>query len=202
MTIVKANLPVNFIVADLLTATPDAPAILLHFRLDDYLAAILRSPGSRNWLRRITDMLRPAIVAVTGALPDDDSGRAAALWLAQMRIYADTLACFCNCHSLDAEMLFPRPTEVLKAASALFGQPLSDDATAETIAGPLFNTYSKNPAVAFDDAARRARYAALADMLAPEISAARAWVAAQTAARQLPDRLPRALVASDRSLLS
>ncbi len=202
MTIVKANVPVNFIIADLLSNAPDAPAILLYFGLADYCAATLRNANSRDWLRAITNALRPAIVAAVGALPDDDAGRAAALWLAQMRIYTDMLARFDNCHSLDAEVLFGQPAIVLQAASALYGAPMSAAAIAATTAGPLFHTYSKKPELAFDDAARRARQAALADVLAPEISAARVWVAAQTADWPLPDRLPRALVPCDRRLLA
>ena len=201
MTIVKANVPVNFIIADILAPTPQAPAILLHFPLADYLTAILRSPASRQWLRGITDALRPAIIAAAGALPDDDAGRAAALWLAQMRVYAAALARFPMVYSLDADVLFRAPDDVLMAASALFGEPFTADAVATITSGPLFTTYSKNPAFAFDDAARRARQAAQAATLAPEIAAARDWVRAHTATSSLPDRLPRPLVASERGLL-
>jgi hypothetical protein len=201
MTVVKANVPVNFIITDIMAATPDAPAILLHFPLGDYLAAILRSPASLQWLRGITEALRPAIIAHAGALPDDDAGRAAALWLAQMRAYAAALACFPNCHSLDAEALFGDPAAVLAAASALFDAPLAADAVAAITKGPLFKTYSKNPALAFDDAARRARQATQAEALAPEIATARDWVAAQTRQSPLPDTLVRPLVVGNRPLL-
>lgn len=202
MTIVKANVPVNFIIPDLLTATPSAPAILLHFPLADYLAAILRSPNSRAWLRGVTDALRPQIVRHAGALPDDDWARAAALWLAQMRVYADALDRFPQCHSLDAEVLFARPADVLAAASALFGAPMPPSEIAAIIAGPLFNTYSKNPSLAFDDAARRQRHAALTDVLAPDIARARLWVEDRLSDRPLPEALPRPLVASARPLLA
>ncbi len=201
MTVVKANVPVNFILPDIMATTPEAPAILLHFPLGCYLAAILRSPGSRQWLRGITQTLRPAIVAHAGGLPDDDAGRAAALWLAQMRVYAAALARFRNCHSLDAEVLFQDPAAVLSAACSLFGAPLAVDAVSAIITGPLFNTYSKNPALAFDDAARRARQAAQADALAPEIDTARLWVLAQTRENPLPFALARPLVAGGRALL-
>jgi len=73
---------------------------------------------------------------------------------------------------------------------------------AKITAGPLFSTYSKNPALAFDDAARRQRQAAQAAALAPEIAAAHRWVHAQTRESPLPDALPRPLVASGRSLLA
>ena len=202
MTIVKANVPVNFIIPEIMADAPAAPAILLHFPLGDYLAAILRSPASRQWLRGISETLRPAIITVAGSLPDDDSGRAAALWLAQIRIYTAALARFPNCQSLDAEALFSQPTAVLLAASALFGTPFAAEDAARITAGPLFNTYSKNPALAFDDAARRQRQAAQAAGLAPEIAAAHRWVHAQTRDSPLPDILPRPLIASGRSLLA
>ena len=202
MTIVKANVPVNFIIPAIMAAAPAAPAIFLHFPLGDYLAAILRSPASRQWLRGITETLRPAIITAAGSLPDDDSGRAAALWLAQIRIYAGALARFPNCQSLDAEALFSQPAAVLMAASALFGTPFDTGEVAKITAGPLFNTYSKNPALAFDDAARRQRQAGQAAALAPEIAAAHRWVRAQSRESPLPDVLPRPLVASGRPLLA
>ncbi len=180
MTVVKANVPVNFIIPDIMAATPGAPAILLHFPLGDYLAAILRSPGSRQWLRGISQALRPVIVAHAGGLPDDDAGRAAALWLAQMRVYEAAIARFPNVHSLDAEALFGDPSAALTASSALFGAPMAANAVAAITGGPLFKTYSKNPTLAFDDLARRARQHAHAEALAPEIAAARDWVVAQT----------------------
>ena len=42
--------------------------------------------------------------------------------------------------------------------------------------GTLFQTYSKNPAAAFDNAARLARRRALASELAPEIAPAGRWL--------------------------
>jgi len=201
MTVVKANVPVNFILPDIMATTPEAPAILLHFPLGDYLAAILRSPASRQWLRGITQTLRPAIVAHAGGLPDDDAGRAAALWLAQMQVYEAAMARFPNVHSLDAEALFGDPSAVLTAASALFGAPMAANAVAAITSGPLFKTYSKNPTLAFDDLARRARQQAQAEALAPEIAAARDWVAARTRDTPLPATLARPLVATGRPLL-
>jgi hypothetical protein len=46
--IVKGNVPVNGIISDLLAKSPSPRALLLHFGLDDYLIAILRSANHRN----------------------------------------------------------------------------------------------------------------------------------------------------------
>jgi hypothetical protein len=53
---------------------------------------------------------------------------------------------------------------------------MSDAAIDATIAGPLFATYSKNPAMAFDNAARVARRAALERSLADELAQAQLWI--------------------------
>src|SRR5688572_23380970 len=84
-TIVKANVPVNFLLPDLAAADPDARAIFLYATLRDYLLAILRSDNHREWLRLVTTQLAPHL----GDLPDlSDARRCAALWLAQMRAFA------------------------------------------------------------------------------------------------------------------
>ena len=99
-----------------------------------------------------------------------------------------------NSHSLDAETLFTAPAPVLAAATALFGQPASPAEIHAITTGPLFTTYSKNPALAFDNATRAAREAELAKTLAPELAIARQWLTPRLAAYPLPPRLPRPLV--------
>ncbi|MFZ4688641.1 MAG: hypothetical protein ACOYLS_05340 [Polymorphobacter sp.] len=195
MSIVKANVPVNFIIPDVLEVALGAPAIFLHHGLADYLGAILRSPNHRNWLRGITTDLALAITAHAGAVPDDDAGRAAALWLAQLRCQMTALTTIPGGRSLDAETLFRMPDAVLAAAGELFGQRASDAEIASITSGALFATYSKNPAFAFDNVARLARQNALSVTLYPEISRARAWVADRLADFPLPSRLPHPLVA-------
>jgi len=192
-TIIKANVPVNFVLPALMTANPAAPAIVLYFPLADYLAAVLRSEGHRNWVRRVTTELAPAIAVLAGPLPASDAERAASLWLAQLRGFATALSHFRNVYSLDAERLFMTPTPVISAAAALFDQALPDAEAAAIASGPLFNTYAKNPAAAFDNAARLARRAATAKTLAPEIGAARGWVEARLSQYPLPPRLDRPL---------
>ena len=64
----------------------------------------------------------------------------------------------------------------LAAASTHLDVTAAPDAIAALVAGPLFATYSKNPALAFDNGARLARREALEPALAGEIDAAPRWL--------------------------
>lgn len=173
-SVVKANVPVNFMLPRLLALNPTAPAIFLYLDLPDYLLAILRSTDHRAWLQRVTQQLAEHLGDVTRL---SDAQRAAALWLAQMRAYAAALTTMQRGRSLNAEHFFADPAGTLATAADHFGVPM-DRTTAQAVAnGPLFTAYSKNPAQAFDNAARIARNQALAPALAGEIAEAQAWVA-------------------------
>jgi hypothetical protein len=174
-TIVKANVPVNFLLPDLIAADPEARAIFLYATLRDYLLAILRSDNHREWLRLVTTQLAPHLGDLTRL---SDAQRCAALWLAQMRAFTDAVSRLPHARALDAEAFFADPRPVLKAAALHLGAPMSDEEIEATVGGPLFATYSKNPEQAFDNAARLERRAALEAPLAGEIGEARDWVEA------------------------
>jgi hypothetical protein len=191
-TIVKANVPVNFILSDLLEIDPSAPAILLYFPLRAYLLAVLRSPAHRQWVVNITTQLEPVLSEDLAGL--DVAERAAALWLAQMRAYAEALARYPGTRSLHADELLDAPRPALASAAAHFGIEMDVDAI---VAGELFATYSKSPGLAFDNDARLSLRAESARALGPEIERARRWVEN----RPLPPRLDRPLVGTSPPLL-
>ncbi len=194
--IVKANVPVNFVVDDLMAQRPTAPTLFLYYPLETYLLAILRSDNHRNWVMGVSAELKPELDRREPCepAPSTPAVAAARLWLAQIRIYAEALARYPNAASLDAATLFARPGPVLEAAARHFGVTQDAAALEATLAGPLFSTYSKNPGVAFDNAARVAREAEQRTLLAGDLAAADQWVRARLAQRPLPDRLDRALV--------
>lgn len=197
--IVKANVPVNFIASDLLALDPAAPAIFLYFPLRSYLLAILRSDGHRTWVGNVTAQLQPAIGDISGL---DASERAAALWLAQMRIYADLLARLPQARSLDAETLFSAPRPAIAAAAAHLGVAIADSDLDAIVAGEIFGTYSKAQDLAFDNDARLKLQTEAARALGPEIDRARRWVDDRLACDPLPARLDRPLVGSSPDLLA
>jgi hypothetical protein len=199
--IVKANVPVNFILPELMALDPAAPSILLYYPLREYLLAILRSDAHRGWVMRVTGEMEPALRQRCGPLSSDPVERAAALWLGQMRAFADALANYPNAHSLDAAALFGSGGETVTAAAALFGVPLTDFQREAVFGSALFTTYSKNPGVRFNEADRRARQKELARSMAPDLARGRAWVDARLAAMPLPERLARPLAGEAALLL-
>jgi hypothetical protein len=166
--LIKANVPVNFLLPQIVVAQPAARAVFLYSDLADYLLAILRSDQHRAWLRNVTGMLAGAIAE---PLPESDAERAALLWITQLRHFA----VWPKARILEAEAFFAQPAQTLVAATTLFGQ--SPDGVEALVAGPLFNTYSKNPAQAFDNAARLERRAVVAGQIAVEIEQAERWIA-------------------------
>lgn len=199
--VVKANVPVNAIIPALLAVSAQPRGVLLHFGLDDYLTAILRSPNHRNWVERIFAEMRIAALPEVGAAALDPAEKAAALWLFQIRAYAAALAANPGLCSLDANILFDAPQASLSAAARYFGCPLSDAAAGAIVAGPLFSTYSKNPNAAFDNRQRKARIAATRAELGAELDRARRWIAPRVAALPLPDRLAQPLCGENAPLL-
>jgi hypothetical protein len=200
--IVKANVPVNFIVPQILALNPGAPTLFLYFPLEHYLMAILRTPNHRRWVESVTrevwSVIAPELEGQTDPTP---AQLAAALWLAQTRIYARALEAHDNARSLNAEDLFNRPRPVLEAAFAHFGVAASARDLDAILAGELFSRYSKNPDVAFDNAARLERQAQQRQEIAPDLVAARAFVETRLAQSPLPTRLARPLIGESPELL-
>lgn len=182
-TLVKANVPVNFMLPRLADSNAGARAILLYLPLRAYLLAILRSENHRSWLRTVTTQLAPYLGDLSSLA---DAERAAALWIAQVNAFTGALARMPNARTLDAELFFTDPLAVLKSAALHLGVPVAGSALEAAVAGPLFTTYSKNPALAFDNAARIARSAEVERAIAPELDAAQAWIT-RTAAGSSPD---------------
>jgi hypothetical protein len=173
-TLVKANVPVNFLLPKLAALEPDVHAILLYLPLRDYLLAILRSDSHRDWLRKVTSLLSPHLGDLSAL---SDAERAAALWLAQVNAFAGALGALPNARALNAERFFAEPEAALNASAAHLGVPIAAAAVAATVAGPLFSTNAKNPALSFDNRQRVARRKDLERTMAAELDSAEEWIA-------------------------
>ena len=172
-TVIKANVPVNFLLDAIADADTQAPVILLYCGLTDYLLAILRSANHRAWLRNVTSQLAGSLGDLSH-LPDAELG--AALWLAQMQQFAATIKRMPHARSLDAEHFFGMPQEILGAAAKHFSIAANRAAIEAVVIGPLFSTYSKNPAQPFDNNARIERREALVAQICDELAAGVRWI--------------------------
>ncbi|PKB14683.1 hypothetical protein B0I00_2281 [Novosphingobium kunmingense] len=175
-TLVKANVPVNFVLNAIAAARPDAPAIMLYLGLEDYLCAILRSANHRHWLRGVSAQLAHHLGPADGR---SDAACAAALWQAQMTRFGAAMKAMPAARALDAEAFYADTFGTLLATALHFGMDVDTAAIAALIAGPVFQTYSKRPGVAFSNADRLERQAATRDSLAEEIEEAHQWLDGQ-----------------------
>lgn len=166
-TLIKANVPVNALLPQIVAADPAAPAVFLHLGLEDYALAVLRSPQHRGWVRDIA-------ARFAGATPGaSDAECLAALWLWQMRAFLAALEAMPQAVTLDAERFYADPASTLNALAPRLGRLADPARIAEVAAGPLFSTYSKRPGVAFDNAARLERRSALLREMASDLAAVR-----------------------------
>lgn len=172
-TVVKANVPVNFVIDAIAAHGEKAPAIMLYLGLDDYLCAILRSDNHRAWLRGVSDQLAHHLGPAGNR---SDAELAAALWLAQVVRFAAALGAMPEARSLDAEDFYANPSDTLAAAARRFGGSADERAIAGVIGGPVFQTYSKRPGVTFSNADRLERLEATRAALGSELNEARRWL--------------------------
>lgn len=175
-TIVKANVPVNFLLPDIAAHQPMARAIFLVLSLPDYARAILRTGPHREWAKRVSGQLVPHVGDLSRL---SDAERVASLWLALMQAFAVALTAMPQARTLNAERFYADPANTLAAAAIHLQVPLNAAAISKIVGGPLFATYSKDPGQPFDNAARLARLAAVDVLLREEIAQAEAWAAAR-----------------------
>jgi hypothetical protein len=197
--IVKANVPVNFMLPALMKLHRESRGLLLHTGLDNYLLSVLKTPMHRRWIGNVTRQLTGAIRATPG-LEKIDPGKlnapeaAACLWLAQLSRFRRALADCNRLRSLDCQLLFDRPAEVLQAALEMAGASLTGPEAEAIAGGELFRRHAKDPGRAFDREARTRELAALSDQLAPELDAARNWVKSTSAGESASVSLGRPLL--------
>ena len=200
--VVKGNVPISLIAGDIDEIDPAQPLILMHYSLDDYLAAVLRTLDHQNWVRKVADEVAVGRDPAIGAIDTLGAAeQAAALWLAMVARFERVLGENPNARSLDANVLFDRPAETIVAAARHFGSPIERGAADEIAAGPLFATYGKDPSRAYDPQLRVERRAEAKQRLAPDIARARRWVEERAGQVELGAALPRPLLGEAVSLL-
>lgn len=198
--IVKANVPVNFVLPELMQLNPDSCAILLYAPLHGYLLSVLKSPQHQSWVGNVVRELAAGIkrnevladVALERLAPPQ---AAACLWLAQMSNYRSLLETSDNVRSLDCETFFERPGDTLTAAFELFGAQVSAQEVSDIVASDLFSHHAKSPGYRFDNDSRKAELRKLAETLDDQIKEGMDWLSEILGPDRVPDTLSKALLA-------
>lgn len=200
--IVKGNVPVSLLAGAIAAIDPGQPAILLHFPLDDYCAAVLRTPNHQRWVESVTREIGLGSDPKIGDISClDVAEKAAALWYSMIKRFEQLLALHPAMRSLDGNQLFDQPDDAVLAASELLDAGLGAAETKAVVRGSLFSTYSKNPTIPYDPAIRIERREQAKAMLAKDLDRARRWVEKHAAQAGVPTALERSLLGAATPLL-
>ena len=200
--VVKGNVPVSMIGEAIDAADPGRAGILLHFPLEDYLAAVLRSPDHSRWVNSVTGELRLGRDYAVDNLEDlSTPQRAAALWLSLVSHYAHILGVNPAMRSLDANQFFDQPAATIGASAELFSIPMTTEDAVAIAGGPLFKTYAKNPEYSYDAAQRVERREEARRDLSQAFTEARSWLESRRDFSPMPIALERPLLGDPVPLL-
>ncbi|HHH43375.1 MAG TPA: hypothetical protein ENK49_04485 [Gammaproteobacteria bacterium] len=197
--IVKANVPVNFILPQLLATQEDARGILLYSGLRQYLVSVLKGPDHRRWVGNVIRQLEGGVkriaalssVRVAALAPPE---AAACLWLAQMVQYVRILEAHDGMKSLDSDVFFEQPQATLQAIADFYGLELSHGELEDIVAGELFSRHAKLPGRSYDNAARKADMERHARENERDISEGLRWAERFLPDLDLPPVLPAAII--------
>lgn len=205
--IIKANVPVNFMISELMAVNPNTRGIILFAGLDDYLLSILKSQGHRGWLRNVVAEVGNSIDTILGLTAAErdslsDAEAAAALWMVQMHLFAAALKQHANLRSLDGEAFYSKPKLTLSKACEFFRLRVKDQKLERIVNSELFTRYSKNPEQQYDNKLRLQNKETLRSEIGAELAQARDWVSHRRQQCPLPESLPKPLTAQLTKLLA
>lgn len=197
--LVKTNVPVNFILSELLSLDKDSCGVMLYSGLTEYLAAVLKSPDHQRWVVNVIRQLAGGMKQIPGlssVMVDKLSPpqAAACLWMIQMVQFVRALDVYPNLRSLRSETFFDQPAETLTAAADFMGINIPGDEVNRIVTGELFSRHAKNPGQVYDNVVRKAEYAHQLTENQQLISEGRAWAEGYLSQLDLPEVLPRRLV--------
>ena len=179
--LVKANVPVNFIIDPLLAVAPPSRGVLLHCGFERYVLSVLKTRDHQNWVANVTRHMAGGIATTPGLASVDPAvlttpEAAACLWLAQMRRFEAALAAHGGLASLDCDAFFADPATVLPAVVRWLGVDIPDEQIAGIAASELFRRHGKDPGRPYGQADRERELALLAEGMAQPLEQARRWL--------------------------
>ena len=178
--VVKANIPVNFILTDVLDLLPNYRVIILYSTLENFLISALKSPDRRKWLRAVANEMSSRLQFMFDTAGEvqksmTDCKLAAALWAGQIHAYQRLIRCYSNVAVLESSQLFEQTEDALRRAAGFFEIDFSRADASRIAKSDLFQRYSKNPGRVYDDEARKSEQARVRRDMQSDISEGQSW---------------------------
>ena len=149
--IVKANVPVNFILPDIINSPAhNLTGVLLYQNLDIYLLNLYNKPSQRHqWINQVVEELAAPISQITNLpipqiLISSIEKKLVLLWFAQMKYYQEALLSSAKMLPLNAEEYFANPLFHLMKVANHFEMNLSHEQILEIVNSQLYKSYSKS----------------------------------------------------------
>ncbi len=179
--IVKANVPVNFMLQPLLALHRESRGLLLYTGLERYVLSVLKTSMHRRWVGNVSGQLAGGIHVTPGLGSPDPlkltpAQAAACLWAAQMLRFRAALDQHPSLRSLDCEIFFSNPAGTLSNSLQHFGVNISSSEAEDIAASELFSHHAKDTERRYSRETRERELDQLRANLAGDLEAARQWV--------------------------
>ena len=162
--LLKANVPVNFVLEEILKAAPDTVGILLYSEFEDYVLAVAKSNQRQLWAQHVVAELANRIYKMDGLASVDlvsinGLQAAAILWISQIGSFENVAGEALR--PLRSDTLFNRPKEVLAASSQHLKIGLNTNEISNIVESDLFTHHAKNPQLPYSETQRKSDQEAL-----------------------------------------
>lgn len=179
--LIKANVPVNFAIDEIMDIAPEAKGVMLYSNFDDYLLSILKADERQQWARHVVQELMPQIKKLDAFAhlrfsTLDGAQSAAVLWLSQIRNFESAMQQHKGLRSLYSQHFYQQPARSLNACSAHLGLGVNREQADEVVASELFTHHAKLPEQSYSELQRQQEIAQLSKQFTGKISQCHDWL--------------------------
>lgn len=180
--LIKGNVPVNFLLFDMLELAPSLRGILLYSDLSDYLISILKSEDRKAWACYVAKEMYIHIQSVLPSkLPSPDlftpAQAGAVLWHAQLQVFVQAVRTHNQLRLLNSKNVFSHPKSTLESANQCLQLGLNKDQVHAQVNSDMLQRDAKQPSKAYSSSQRAKDIAALNVLHQSELEQAITWSA-------------------------
>ncbi len=181
--IVKANVPVNYCIAEMNGVIQGGSEVYLYSNLQEYLSSILKSDERAHWVAHLIKEMGSRIKRIAPFQDLDlntltTAQSTAVLWASQIHNYERAQLNKAS-FSLNSQTWFSKPSSVLQDLGTHFNCGIDKTLADEITENELFRTYSKAPNLEFSEAQRVAGQMTLQNKFKTEYEDTIEWLDSQ-----------------------